>query len=350
MSIIHPIRRLMTGACMALGLALVAPAGPVEAETRVASWNIKRLGGGTRDYGKIAQVISHFHLVAIQEVMDEAALMELVRVLQGLTGEEWGVMASHAIGRGSYKEHYAFVWRKSQVSFVDSAIVYLDDRDVFAREPLSARFQTADGNDFIVANIHVLYGDSKADREPEIRALRAYWDWLGTTFPGEQFFLMGDFNMPPDDASWQEMADTAAPLIQSGATTLSRTDGEYANLYDNIWAPRGLKADLSAGIFPLATHFGETNDVIRETVSDHAPVYMILDNMDESSGTYTARYTPPVVEAPAGPLVRGNLDSKIFHVPGCSYYEQMATSPNLIGFASIEDAVAQGYRQAQNCS
>jgi hypothetical protein len=162
---------------------------------------------------------------------------------------------------------------------------------------------------------------------------------------------MGDFNMPPDDPSFRALGDTAAALITSGATTLSYTDGEYANLYDNIWAPLGLKATLTAGIFPLATHFEESNEVIRNSVSDHAPVYMILDDMDESSGLYTASYVPPAAPvAPTGPLVRGNVNSRIFHVPGCSYYEQMAGSPNLVGFDSVAEAEAEGYRQAQNCS
>jgi hypothetical protein len=131
------LKGLVSAACLALALGTTLPATEAQAETRIASWNIKRLSEGSSDYQKIAQVISHFHLVAIQEVMEEGALMSLVRELQRQTGEEWGVMASHAIGRGSYKEHYAFIWRKSQVSFVDSAVVYLDDRDVFARETTS---------------------------------------------------------------------------------------------------------------------------------------------------------------------------------------------------------------------
>jgi endonuclease/exonuclease/phosphatase family metal-dependent hydrolase len=341
-------QKILAGTALTLALGLMSMPAPAEAETRVASWNIKRLSEGPTDLERVAKVIAHFDLVAIQEVMEEHALMLLVAELQEVTGEEWGVMASHAIGRGSYKEHYAFLWRKSLIDYVDGAVVYLDDRDVFAREPLSARFSSADGT-FILANIHVLYGDSKSDREPEIRALRAYWDWLGTTFPDEQYFLVGDFNMPPDDASFSALGETALPLIRSGATTLAHTDGQYANLYDNIWAPLGLKAGVSAGIFDLISYLGDSNDAIRESVSDHAPVYMILDRMDETSGLYQGGYVQEEEAIPEGPLVRGNSESKIFHVPGCAYYDQMSTSANLVGFSSEEEAEAQDYRKARNC-
>lgn len=327
---------------------------PSHSETRLASWNIKRLRADNKDYQALASVISHFDFVGIQEVMEEEGLMRLVDELQERTGSEWGVMASHAIGRGSYKELYAFVWRKSHVSFVDSAVVYLDSRDVFAREPLSARFRTEDGETFIASNVHVLYGDGKSDRRPEIDALASYWTWLGETFPDEQYFLMGDFNMYPDDRSFERLEQFATPLVTEGATTLSTNDGEYANLYDNIWVPDGLDADVQSGIFALSSYFEADNETIRDTISDHAPVFMVLDNMDESTGLYDPADNviaagSGTVPNPDAPTIRGNEESQIFHVPGCTNYEGMADSPNLVGFETVVEAQQAGYRIAGNC-
>ncbi|MCP1675636.1 hypothetical protein J2T57_002786 [Natronocella acetinitrilica] len=48
---------------------------------------------------------------------------------------------SHAIGRGSYHEFYAFVWRDSAVEYVDGAVAYTNDRDTFARVAYSTRFR-----------------------------------------------------------------------------------------------------------------------------------------------------------------------------------------------------------------
>ncbi|WP_156883415.1 endonuclease/exonuclease/phosphatase family protein [Salipiger mucosus] len=275
-------------------MILIAFASALSAETRIASWNIKRLRDDNKDFAAVVEVLSYFDVVGIQEAMEEDGVTRLVDELEDYTGTDWGVMASHAIGRGSYKEHYVYVWRKNRVEFVDSALVYLDAQDVFAREPLSARFRELEtGTTFMLANIHVLYGDSKSDRTPEIRALSDYWEWLGDTFPNEQFFLMGDFNMEPDDDSFLPLTRYARPVITNGATTLSTNEGQYANLYDNIWIPRRLSAEVSSGIFRFPQEMEYTNEYARGEISDHAPVYMILSDMNEESGLYAPATASP---------------------------------------------------------
>ncbi|WP_207465326.1 hypothetical protein [Paracoccus fontiphilus] len=49
------------------------------------------------------------------------------------------MLISEALGRGSYKEHYAFVWLTLQTKWIDGAMVYLADADAFALEPFTAR-------------------------------------------------------------------------------------------------------------------------------------------------------------------------------------------------------------------
>lgn len=342
--------------CFVLSLVLFCLiAVSAMAETRIASWNIKRLYDDGKDIDAVVEVLSYFDVIGVQEVMSEKGLQNVVDALQDYTGSEWGVMASHAIGRGSYKEHYAFLWRKSRVEFVDSAIVYLDGRDVFAREPLSARFMEREtGTNFILASIHVLYGDSKSDRTPEIRALSEYWEWLGETFPEEQFFLMGDFNMQPDDESFLGLTRYARPVITEGATTLGTRTGQFANLYDNIWIPRRMTANIQAGIFRFPEKLGISHRYARDKVSDHAPVYMILSDLDETTGHYAPVHTAPDATAPAASQasageIRGNANSKIFHLPGCPNYDDMARSRNLKSFPTPSAAKAAGYRQAYNC-
>ncbi len=46
--------------------------------------------------------------------------------------------------------------------------------------------------------------------------------------------------------------------------------------------------------------------------------------------------------------IRGNANSKIYHCPGQANYDSMATSKNLVVFATEEDAIAAGYRKAKN--
>ncbi len=117
--------------------------------------------------------------------------------LEARTGARWASLLSHALGRGSYKEFYAFLYRTDTITWIDGAVIYLDDRGVFAREPFSARFETADGFQFVLTSVHSLYGKSVAEHEAEAVALRSYLDWLNETIEGSPVFLTGDFNLPP---------------------------------------------------------------------------------------------------------------------------------------------------------
>lgn len=111
--------------------------------------------------------------------MNESALERLKAEIEETSGETWMSMASHALGRSTYREHYAFLWRESAVSYVSGALVYIDVRDAFAREPFSAKFSSVrSGQVFALANVHIAYGNSIGDRLTEIEALSSYWDWL----------------------------------------------------------------------------------------------------------------------------------------------------------------------------
>lgn len=46
--------------------------------------------------------------------------------------------------------------------------------------------------------------------------------------------------------------------------------------------------------------------------------------------------------------VKGNLRSRIYHVPGCKNYDDISES-NIEWFNSEDEAVKAGYRKAQNC-
>ena len=143
------------------------------------------------------------------------------RALEATTGENWSTLVSDTVGRGTYLERYGFAWRDAEVSWVDGAVVYIDDRDAFAREPLSARFETADGYRFVMASVYLVYGNDVAARQQEATALGAYRDWLEASFPETPLYIAGDFALSPDDVAWSELGDAVAPIVTEGATTLS---------------------------------------------------------------------------------------------------------------------------------
>src|SRR5690606_15521028 len=119
----------------------------------------------------LARIGAHFDFLAVQEVMTAEGVERLQRELEKHTGERWGLMYSHLVGRGGYREMYAFLWREAAIEYVDGAVVFLDTTDRFAREPYSARFrERASGWEFVAATVHIVYGRSTEDRTPEIHA------------------------------------------------------------------------------------------------------------------------------------------------------------------------------------
>lgn len=274
--------RLAVAAGLWLALTLSA-----YAEVRIASWNIQNFGWGeNKDYHAVSRIASQFDIIAIQELMNAAALEQLQHILQSETGDKWSVMYSHRLGRGRYQEKYAFIWRDASVEYVDGAVVYLDNRDLFAREPYSARFRSRNSDlVFVLATVHITYGQRVGDRTPEIHALREYWDWLAEVYPEntDSRILLGDFNLRPEHPAWAPLTEVATALITSGATTLSSHDRQYANLYDNIFVPRAHNLPIGdVGILEFPILLSEvtgsywSHEKARRQVSDHAPVYLLL--------------------------------------------------------------------------
>jgi endonuclease/exonuclease/phosphatase family metal-dependent hydrolase len=266
------IARLVV-ACLAM-MPLVAAADIV-----IGSWNIQNLGwDNDKRYDKVAHVAGHFDFLAIQELMNEAALERLEQEVEAITGEAWSSMASHALGRSTYREHYAFLWRDSAVEYDSGAVVFIDHRDAFAREPFSAKFRSRrSGQAFAAGTVHIAYGGSIGDRLPEIEALADYWQWLEEVYPDTARLLLGDFNLRPEHQGWEPLLSLGAvPAITTGATTLGLADGRYANLYDNFWKTPGALEVTNRGILRFPELFGIGHERARDVISDHAPVYLVL--------------------------------------------------------------------------
>ncbi|KJD19873.1 helix-hairpin-helix domain-containing protein [Vreelandella aquamarina] len=262
----------------ALAVALMLPSAAF-ANIIIGSWNIQNLGwDNNKRYDKVAHIANHFDVLAIQELMNEEALERLEAELEAASDESWSSMASHALGRSTYREHYGFVWRDSAVSYDSGAVVYIDSRDVFAREPFSAQFRSdRTGQQFALANVHITYGRSIGDRLPEIEALASYWQWLEEVYPDTPRLLVGDFNLRPSHNGWEPLKTLGAiPAITAGATTLGTSEGVWSNLYDNFWKSPGQLNITSRGIVQFPELLEADHVTARSIVSDHAPVWLAL--------------------------------------------------------------------------
>ncbi|MFM9270969.1 helix-hairpin-helix domain-containing protein [Halomonas elongata] len=270
----------ITATAIAIVLGIPATAA---ADMTIGTWNLKHLGW---DNGKRIDLVAHIaqgaDLWALTEVMDEQAVSQLEDELESLTGEQWSSMTSHEVGRSSYQESYSYLWRESAVEYTKGAVVYMDPGDEFAREPYLAEFADKEtGQEVALAAVHIVYGDSRADRTPEIRQLAEIWDWMSEVYPGTPRLIAGDYNLTPDHEAWQMLRDQGAvPAITSGATTLSSADGQYANLYDNLWLDQGTLDVTGSDIVRFPELLSLTHEQARDIVSDHAPIYVTVGNAE----------------------------------------------------------------------
>lgn len=338
------------------------------ADVNIGAWNLEHLSvRPNKDFQGIAKVAQKVDFLAIQELMSEDALEALAKELTRQTGKHWSSMASHAVGRSSYKEMYGFVWRNDAVAYEDGAVSYLDRSDTFEREPYSAQFRSLkDGKTFVVATVHILYGKNQADRASEIVALSNYWTWLQETYPGNnQIMLMGDFNTPPNSPAWDKLDSSARPLVLDGASTLSTKDGKFANLYDNIFISKRSAIRVNkVEVFDYPTFLGVTHAKGRDSVSDHAPIFLSANlsggNGAAGASAVTAK-APPTASNPMKPAasgggnpanltlaIRGNKKTMVYHRPDCPSYNAIAEK-NRVEFNSPAAAEAQHYHLAGNC-
>ncbi|MDR0377484.1 MAG: endonuclease [Spirochaetaceae bacterium] len=103
--------------------------------------------------------------------------------------EKYGYMLGPMEGRSSYKERYWIIYDKT-IFTVLSEDTYFDPEDKFERNPLVAHFQTGNGFDFILVNVHVKPGDAKAEIESLSEVALYYQELWGE----RDVFLLGDFN------------------------------------------------------------------------------------------------------------------------------------------------------------
>lgn len=334
------------------------------ADVNIGTWNLEHLSvRPNKDFKSIAKVAQNVDFLAVQELMNEDALQALARELTRQTGKHWSAMASHAVGRSSYKEMYGFIWRDDVVAYEDGAVTYLDRGDTFEREPYSARFKSLkDGSTFVVATVHILYGKNQTDRASEITALSGYWAWLKDAYPdNSQIMLMGDFNTPPTSAAWGNLDASARPLMLSGASTLSTSDGKFAHLYDNIFIGRNSTIKVNkVQVFEYPKYLGLTHAQGRESVSDHAPIFLSASfggkgSAPGSTSTIPTLPNPMKPNATSAPktnnlnvAIRGNKKTMVYHRPGCPSYSAVSEK-NRIEFDSTAAAEAQHYHLAGNC-
>lgn len=277
----------------------------------IGTWNIRALSALTdkwdaaehdspkRDWHAIAclaEVISRFDIVAVQEVRRDTTAMH---ALLTWLGDGWDVIASDVTeGDAGNGERLSYMYdaRRVRPSGLVGEIVLpptaVGPADQFARTPYVASFER-ERAEFVLASVHVLWGSSAADRLPEIAAF-AEWmsDWARRPRDwNENLMVLGDFNLDRlGDPLFEAFTSTGLwppAELNHVPRTVFGDDGDR-HFYDQIaWfsTPTGESVLHSmdytgrAGSFDFVPHTfpGLTRAQQSWRMSDHYPLWAEFD-------------------------------------------------------------------------
>ncbi len=267
----------------------------------IATWNIRTFSTvypsfeenpgspkrNLRALAIIAEIISHFDIVAIQEVKRDVTGL---RMLLEMLGPQWGVLLSDVNeGKEGNKERLAFVYDKRRVepSGLAGEIVLPPDWgsqaiEQFARTPYAVSFRS--GNEaFILVTVHIKYGSGNPEeRVPE---LEAFAEWMANWSARDKRYhqdliVLGDFNIDRrGDPRFEAFASRGlnVPEPIRGISTNLAT-GKKAKHYDQIgWFMGRLQMEFTgkAGTVNFA-HAVFKEMSLRSMsfrVSDHLPLW-----------------------------------------------------------------------------
>jgi len=182
--------------------------GPRRNNLRLATWNIRELGKSPRwdeSIALLAATIARFDLVSVVELRDN--LEDLRRILACL-GPRWrAVFSDYRLDAGGNRERVGFLHNTSRVSFTGLASHAEAERvregDEYTmpvpwwRPPFLASF-AAGSLEFVLVAAHVRWGRTVAGREAEVAALASWAARRAAerSFAGQDFVLVGDYNLP----------------------------------------------------------------------------------------------------------------------------------------------------------
>lgn len=288
-SLLWPLRCLH----LLLLFLLCPPTSP--REITLASFNIRNLSTVSRDdreLGLIADRLQPFDLIAIQEVLDEQVIARLLAILNA-RGHAYQAVISPPADRQA-RERYAFVWRTDVIRHLGQARLWPDPQAAFIRTPYIAGFR-AGAFDFLLVNLHLIFGESLVQRRAEARLLDEVYHGVQEAHPDEQdVLLIGDFNLPPEDPGFSGLNALLTPLF----TDPVKTTISDRSLFDNIWCDLRYVREFTGATGIEAfdeTVFGDDDAAASRTVSDHRPIWARFRiNGPDDDGPVLAGFTAPL--------------------------------------------------------
>lgn len=269
-----------------------------------ATWNLTNFGLQKRtddDLALMAEVISWFDLIAIQEVADN---LTHLRKLMSYLPSDYSVILSDI---GGNDERAGFLYDGNKLKRLELAAevaVPPSDHRMIRMKTVSGAFTGFDRNPYVVAfraggieflavSVHLYFG-SHAYYDEDRRALEAYAvaRWADQRYKAsgaysQKILVMGDFNLPIlDDSSTVYKALKAKRLILPKHSTSMGSSLGGDKDYDQIaFHAGGMKNYYSgiSGVFdfdhtPFFKHAWDVspdyfNSVVKYHIADHRPLW-----------------------------------------------------------------------------
>ena len=229
----------------------------------LATWNIRdfdsnKFGHGPRipeTFHYIAEIISAFDLVAVQEVNRDLKALERV---MDILGPNWTYISTDVTeGRSGNNERMTFVFDTRKVLFRNIAgeivlpkNLLIGEERQFARTPFSVKFQSG-WFQFDLCTVHLYYGASSgAGYERRVKEIGEIARFMAKRAEreGTNVILLGDMNVVgPNDATIKALKKHGFVVPGGLALTTNMLRNKY---YDRDELELG-PSDRNAGVFEM---------------------------------------------------------------------------------------------------
>lgn len=235
---------------------------------RVATWNIRHIGGQTTtDYRVLSKIITdnRFDVVAVQEVQKDGRGID---TLLNTLGHPWRSTSLSSESRSG--ERLTFIYRGDHLQEVGRAETLAGaSSGVFERIPYTATFKA--GNfDFELVTVHLTWGDVDQRRQEAAE--------LGKLLPrraagqGEKdIIVLGDFNEQRTRPNLHYFAAADWNTLITDPTNLSSKE-IYDHIVINATYTREYTGTSGVYFFDEELFQNQDKEAVR-TVSDHRPAW-----------------------------------------------------------------------------
>lgn len=242
----------------------------------IASWTVRGLAEGAYDrqtLTRIADVIQHFDIVAIQDARDLRVLDRLNALLP-----HWTYRASAPVGRSGRTQIYAFFWNENRVRIIGEPATISDPHDALMYEPFAGTFRSGEF-DFTLCTIQLPHDGTEYERRSELALMNEVVETVQNATGHEQdVILLGYFGFPPDDPGWKIPHWSA--LIEKSSRASVDEAGTHANIWINDYFTTEYLGEAGVVDFDAERFFAETRGTAAEK-RYHRPVWARFDTSED---------------------------------------------------------------------